>query len=124
MGAFRRHTPSGRMAVLAAAIASVTVFADCKKPIFVGEGGPDGRPPLIAAESASSDSIGIEAGGFFLLRRLKKNPGAPVEFAAVKLAHQIPGGMEYECYYQGDGSGDLRRAETKLGTVAERVSKS
>jgi hypothetical protein len=98
------------------------MLVSCKKPAALPDVAPDRDAVLVAAELASSDSVNIQEGSFFLLRRLPPSPGIPAEFAAVRIARTTPASMDYECYYQGDGTGQLRGIETRSGTVTERIA--
>ena len=105
---------------LLALILLIVSNAHCRRPAVVGEASADTHT-LLAAEAASTDSLGIDEGAFFLLRRLPSDAGARLEFAAVRIARTVPGAMEYECYYQDNGTGDLSNVPMKKGAVSEHV---
>jgi hypothetical protein len=114
------NQPGGDWRRLSALILLVVPIVHCRRAAVVGEAPADTRTPL-AAEVASTDSLAIDEGSFFLLRRLSSDAGAPLELAAVRIARTVPSGMEFECYYQGNGTGDLSSVPMKKGTVTERV---
>ena len=94
----------------------------CKKTVAAPEAEPDGHTAFVAAQPASSDSVHIDDDSFFLLRRLPKSPTDHLEVAAIRVDRTTPVGMDYECFYDGGGTGQLRGIAARRGTVGERVA--
>jgi hypothetical protein len=92
------------------------LVGSCRSPEYIDvprAGG--GTVRVVKARVPWFKKLDVPFGRYFLLRR-------NAEFAAVRLGERTGGGALWDCSYQGDGSGDLRRGAVAHGEVFEHYA--